>query len=176
MGLDIRQPRTDELAAVRDLMIAVMERDYGYPYRDAWHGDVDDLQGFYLDDPRHLLLIAEDLGSGTVGGTAGVRTLRITAPPHPASIIARYVAPRTAELTRVFVLPAWRGQGVGRALAEACLRWVSARDDYDLVQFHSRTAVEFWRAVGATEILDARTGEGGRTGGQVYFELPKLTE
>ncbi|MFN8632984.1 MAG: GNAT family N-acetyltransferase [Chloroflexota bacterium] len=168
----VRVLRPDEIDEARALMIRVIALDYGYDYRANWHEDVDDLQGFYLDHPRQTLLVAIDDGTGQVVGTAGVRVLRITSPPHPAEILARYDRERTAELTRVFVLPEARRRGIGRVLVEAARAWVTDVGELDLIQFHSRTAVEFWRAMPTTEILDNRHRvDGGPEDGQVYFEM-----
>src|SRR6185503_16363956 len=104
--------------------------------------------------------------------TAGVRLLRITSPPHPAEILSRYDRERTAELTRVFARPEARRLGIGRALVDAARRWVAEVGDFDLIQLHSRTAVDFWRAMQTIEILDNRQPSGhGPEAGQVYFEL-----
>jgi GNAT superfamily N-acetyltransferase len=171
-GYIIREPPLDELEQIRELMIQVIQHDYGYDYRSRWHDDVDDPAGFYLDHPRQTLLVAVDARTGQTLGTAGVRLLRITAPPHPPEIVARYDRERTAELTRVFVLPAARRLGIGRALVDAARRWVAEVGGFDLIQLHSRTAVEFWRAMETTEILDnRRPGGEGPEAGQVYFEL-----
>jgi GNAT superfamily N-acetyltransferase len=171
-GYAIRMPRPDELDEVRALMIRVIQHDYGYDYRSRWHDDVDDPAGFYLEHPRQTLLVAVDDRTGRILGTAGVRVLRITSPPHPAEIPARYDRERTAELTRVFVQPEARRRGIGRALVDAARRWVADVGGYDLIQLHSRTAVEFWRAMPTTEILDTRRpGVAGPEAGQVYFEM-----
>jgi len=101
-----------------------------------------------------------------------VRVLAITSPPHPPEILARYDRERTAELTRVFVAAEARRRGIGRALIDAAARRVAEVGGYDVIAFHSRTAVEFWRALPTAEILDnRRPGVTGRAGGQVYFEL-----
>ena len=172
-GYTIRVLRPGEVGETRALMIRVIEHDYGYEYRSRWHADVDDPAAFYLDCPRQTLLVAVDDRTGQVMGTAGVRVLRITSPPHPAEILARYDRERTAELTRVFVLPEARRQGIGRALVDAARRWVAEVGGYDLIQFHSRTAVEFWRAMPTMEVLDNRQpGADGSEAGQVYFEMP----
>jgi GNAT superfamily N-acetyltransferase len=169
----IRAPRADELDATRVLMIRVVALDYGYDYRSRWHEDIDNLTGFYLAHPRHTLLVAVEGATGKIIGTAGVRTLRITSPPHPATIVERYDRERTAELTRVFVAPEARRRGIGRTLVEAAQRWVAEAGDFDLIQLHSRTAVEFWRAMPTTEILDnRRRAAGAPEDGQVYFEMP----
>ncbi len=171
-GFSVREPHPEELAAVRALMIRVIERDYGYPYRTYWHEDVEDLAGFFLAHPWQALLIAMDDRSGQLLGVAGVRVLRITAPPHPPEIVGRYDHDRTAELTRVFVAPEARRRGVGRALVEAARAWVARIGGFDLIQFHSRTAVEFWQAMPTTVVLDARRPGGtGPESGQVYFEM-----
>jgi GNAT superfamily N-acetyltransferase len=171
-GYAVRIPRSDELDEVRALMIRVIEHDYGYDYQTRWHDDVDDSKAFYLDKPRHRLLVAVDDRTGQILGTAGVRVLAITSPPHPQEILDRYDRERTAELTRVFVLPEARRRGIGRALVDAARSWVADVGDFDLIQFHSRTAVEFWRSMPTTEILDNRRQIGGGPElGQVYFEM-----
>ena len=176
VGVTIRMPRLEELGETQALMIRVIEHDYGYDYRSRWHDDVDDPRAFYLDSPRHRLLVAVDDQTGRILGTAGVRVLRITSPPHPQEILDRYDRVRTAELTRVFVLPEGRRRGIGRALVDATRAWVAEVGGFDLIQFHSRTAVEFWRAMPTTEILDNRRQVGGGPElGQVYFEM-QLTE
>jgi GNAT superfamily N-acetyltransferase len=169
----IRSPFVDELASVRALMVRVIELDYGYPYQSRFHDDVDDPFGFYLKQPRHTLLVAVDDGACGIVGVAGVRVLRIAAPPHPRSIVARYDPHRSAELTRVFVAPEHRRRGVGRELVVAARHWVRQTGDFDVVCFHSRTAVDFWRSFSDVfEVLDARDGSGLASGGQVYFEFP----
>jgi GNAT superfamily N-acetyltransferase len=171
-GCTTRAARPEELDEVRALMIRVIEHDYGYDYRSRWHDDVDEPKAFYLDHPRQTLLVAVDDRTGEILGTAGVRILRITSPPHPAEIIDRYDRERTAELTRVFVLPEARRRGIGRALVEAARTWVAEVGGFDLIQFHSRTAVEFWRSMPTTEVLDNRRQIGGGPElGQVYFEM-----
>ena len=168
----VRSPRRTELDAVRALMIEVIARDYGYDYRAGRHDDVDDPGRFYLDHPRHALFVAVDEPTGRVLGTAGVRVLAITSPPHPAELVGRYEPGRTAELTRVFVRSDARRRGVGRALVDAAARRVAEIGGFDMIALHSRTAVEFWRALPTTEILDNRQpGVPGPAGGQVYFEL-----
>jgi GNAT superfamily N-acetyltransferase len=171
-GYTVRAARPEDLDAVRALMIRVIEHDYGYEYRSRWHDDVDDPKAFYLDHPRQTLLVAVDDTTGRIVGTAGVRVLRITSPPHPAEILDRYDRERTAELTRVFVLPEARRRGIGRALVDAARVWVAEVGGFDLIQFHSRTAVELWRAMPTTEVLDNRRQVGGGPElGQVYFEM-----
>jgi GNAT superfamily N-acetyltransferase len=169
----VRPPRSDELASVRELMVRVIELDYGYPYQSRFHADVDDPGGFYLSRPRHTLLVAVDGASEELIGLGGVRQLAITAPPHPRSILARYEPERSAELTRVFVAPEHRRRSVGRAVVAELRRWVADSGGFDVVCFHSRTAVEFWRSFADIyEVMDTRDGSGGPTGGQVYFEFP----
>lgn len=171
-GVTIRVPGPDEVEETRTLMIRVIELDYGYDYRTRWHEDVDDPAGFFLAHPRQTLLVAVDDRTGQIVGTAGVRVLRITSPPHPSEILARYDRERTAELTRVFVLPEARRRGIGHGLVVAARAWVTAVGGFDLIQFHSRTAVEFWRSMPTTEVLDNRHRvDGGPEGGQVYFEM-----
>lgn len=153
-------------------MLGIIERDYGYGYDPRWHYDLDDLRGFYLDYPRQALFVAVDDATGRLAGTAASKVPRLTAPPHPTAIVARYDPARTAELTRVFVAPAYRRRGLARTLVDAARRWVAAAGGFDVITLHSASAVEFWRALPATEVLDARRpGATGPLAGSVYFEL-----
>ena len=171
-GFAVRAPRPGELAEARALMLRIIERDYGYGYDPRWHYDLDDLRGFYLEHPRQALFVAVDDATGRLAGTAAIKAPRLTAPPHPPAIVARYDPTRTAELTRVFVAPAYRRRGLARTLVDAARRWVAAAGGFDVITLHSASAVEFWRALPATEVLDARRpGATGPLGGSVYFEL-----
>jgi len=177
VSFTIRPPVADELAAVRALMIRVIELDYGYPFQTRFHADVDDPGAFYLSRPRHTLVAAFDADSAALLGVGGVRLLGITSPPHPRSILARYDPNRSAEVTRVFVAPEYRRRGVGRALVTALRAWVTDAGDFDVLCWHSRTAVEFWRSFpDVYEVLDARDGSAHASGGQVYFEFRWLAK
>src|SRR5436309_1785335 len=69
----VRVARPDDLPAVRALMVRTFEEDFGYGYRPDFHADVDDLQGVYLDHPRHTLLVAVAAGSGRTESRGGRR-------------------------------------------------------------------------------------------------------
>src|SRR4051812_23996048 len=86
----IRQAMTEDLDAIRELMIDIFEQDFGYGYNPVLHGDVDDLQGTYLDNPRHILLVAVDDASGTILGTAGVRSGGLKPQFNHAWLVERY--------------------------------------------------------------------------------------
>lgn len=166
-GITIRASYLSELPAVRALMVRIIEGDYGYGYDPRWHGDLDDLQGLYLDRPRQALLVAVDDTTGATVGTIAVRTLAITTPPHPAPFVARYDRARSAELVRVFVDPAYRRRGIARALVAAARRWVAGAGGYDVICLHSQFAVAFWRTL-ATEVFVEATGPDA---GTAYLEL-----
>ncbi len=71
----VTRPATaDDLAEVRALMIRTFDEDFGYGYNPAFHADVDDLQGTYLDNPRHTLFVAVDPATEQLLGTAGIRS------------------------------------------------------------------------------------------------------
>ncbi|MFN8521571.1 MAG: GNAT family N-acetyltransferase [Chloroflexota bacterium] len=170
-SFEVRGALRHDLPSVQALMRSVIARDYGYEVSARWHEDVLDPGRFFLDNPRHALLVAVG-ADGAVLGTAGVRVLRITAPPHPGWVVARYDHQRTAELTRVFVDPSARRSGIGAALVRAARARVALAGGFDVIAFHSRTAVDFWRAMPTREIADTRVADGlGPEGGQVYFEM-----
>lgn len=55
-GFTVREPYREELTRVRALMLRVIELDDGYGYNPRRRFDLDDLQGFYLDNPRQALV------------------------------------------------------------------------------------------------------------------------
>lgn len=67
-----------------------------------------------LEKPAYVVLVA-DSGSEVIGYLVGVR--------HEASALRPV---RSAELESMFVVPGWRGQGVGQELAEHFLAWARA--------------------------------------------------
>ena len=86
----IRPATPDDVAPARALMIRTFEEDFGYGYRPEFHADVDDLQGTYLDNPRHALLVAVATEAGAIVGTAGVRSGGLKPEFNPPWLVARY--------------------------------------------------------------------------------------
>lgn len=170
-GFAIRAAEPDDLSGVRALMIQVFEQDFGYGYKPEYHGDVDDLQGVYLDNPRHTLLVAIDNASGAIVGTGGVRSGGLKPEFNHAWMVERYDPERTAQLVRVYTAREERGRGVARALVAALLRFVAEEGSYDVVALHtdprSPGAERFWRAQPTTLILDDRDGPSG----SLHFEM-----
>lgn len=170
-GFTVRLARPDDLAAVRALMVRTFEEDFGYGYRPEYHADVDDLQGVYLDHPRHALLVAVADESGEIVGTGGVRSGGLKPAFNPPWLVARYDPERTAQLVRVYTLREWRGRGVARALVEQALRFVADAGGYTVVALHtdprSPGAERFWRSLPTTLIHDDRDGPSG----SLHFEM-----
>jgi GNAT superfamily N-acetyltransferase len=168
-AIAIRPALPTDLDAARQLMLRVFDEDFGYGYLPQWHWDVDDLKGVYLDNPRHGLWVAVDEGE-TVLGTAGVREGGPRCPPNPAWLADRYAGAGTAQLVRVYVTPALRGHGIGRALVDAARQFVATEGEYRCLYLHTDTRVAgaeaFWRALGRV-VYDARPDEWST----VHFEL-----
>jgi GNAT superfamily N-acetyltransferase len=172
-GFSVREARPADLEAARDLITRVIREDLGYAYNPAWHRDVDDLRGVYLDHPRHALFVAVDDAGGGLLGTSAVRGSRLTAPPSPRWLVARYDPERTAELARVYVDRAHRRRGVARALVAAARGFVVRDGGYTTLSLHTDPrapgAEPFWRAMPTTLVYDNRgTGDPTET---LYFEM-----
>jgi len=168
---DVREARPDDLDVVRALMIQVFEQDFGYGYNPDFHGDVDDLQGVYLDNPRHTLLVAVDRTTGALLGTGGIRSGGLKPAFNHAWLVEKYDPERTAQLVRVYTARESRGRGVARALVNALLQFVAEEGSYDVLALHtdprSPGAERFWRSMPTTLILDDRDGPSG----SLHFEM-----
>ncbi len=112
-----RPATVDDLAEVRALMIRTFDEDFGYGYNPAFHADVDDPQGVYLDNPRHILFVAVEPATGQILGTAGIRSGGLKPAFNEPWLVARYDPERTAQIVRVYTLREARGRGVARARA-----------------------------------------------------------
>ena len=171
-GFVVRAAGPADLAAVRALMIRTFEEDFGYGYQPEYHADVDDLQGVYLDHPRHALFVAcaaED--AGRIVGTAGVRSGGLKPAFNPPWLVARYDPERTAQLVRVYTSREYRGRGVARALVERALRFAADEGGYTVVALHtdppSPGAERFWRSLPTTLVHDDRDGPSA----SLHFEM-----
>jgi len=167
----IRPATAEDVPAVRDMMVRVFELDFGYGYRPEYHGDVDRMQAVYIDDPRHLLLVAVDDATGAVAATAGVRSGGLKPEFNHAWLVARYDPQRTAQLVRVYVAREYRRHGLARRLVDEAVRFVAETPGYDTLSLHtdprSPGAEAFWRAMPTRLILDDREGPSG----SLHFEM-----
>ena len=170
-GYTVRTAQPADLTAIRALMIRTFEEDFGYGYKPEFHTDVDDLQGVYLDNPRHTLVVAVAEGTGEIVGVAGVRSGGLKPAFNQPWLVARYDPERTAQLVRVYTLREWRGRGVARALLPPLLEFVAREGGYDVVALHtdprSPGAERFWRSLPTTLVLDDRDGPSE----SLHFEL-----
>lgn len=130
----------EQLRAVRELYLEyynfILEQysvDMGYEYFQA---EMAALPGEYAPPAGRLLLAQEgDVALGCVG--------------------LRRVTDTTCEMKRLYVRAAYRGQGVGRALARASIR--AAREmGYQKMQVHTAkfltAALELYRGLGFQDI------------------------
>ncbi len=167
----IRPATAADVPTIRAMMIRIFELDFGYGYKPEFHGDVDDMQGTYIDNPRHLLLVAIDDATGAVAATAGVRSGGLKPQFNHAWLVARYDPERTAQLVRVYVAREYRRHGLARRLVDEAVHFVAATPGYDTLSLHtdprSPGAEAFWRAMPTQLILDDREGPSG----SLHFEM-----
>lgn len=171
-GFTVRLVRTEDLEQARAVIVRVTENELG-GLNPAYHWDLDDLTGTYLEHPRHALFVAVDDATGAVIGTTAVRAGGPKSPPHPAWLAARYDPERTAQLYRVYIAREDRRRGAARELVEAARRFVADEGGYDVIYLHTNAGVPgaeaFWRSMPTVETYDGR-GKGGQSEA-VHFEL-----
>ncbi|GAB3106764.1 GNAT family N-acetyltransferase [Streptomyces calidiresistens] len=173
----VRAAEPEDVDGARGVMLDTFYREFGYGYVPGWHEDVIDIDGTYLTDPRHLLLVAidtEDPGR-TVVGTTGLLSRGPRHPPHPRWIAERYPSGSTAQLVRVYVRAEHRRRGLARVMVEMAAEFAAVRE-YASLYLHTNVniagAQPFWEDV-AKEIFDARaTGEHGPGFATVHYEIP----
>ena len=139
MRLSITEPRTahafGEVRALFREYAASLPMDLSYQDFEA---ELAALPGFYAP-PKGTLLIASG-PSGEVLGCVGVRPLE---------------APGVCEMKRLYVRPAGRGSGAGRALAQAALAFAEAAGYRQMVLDtlpELTTAIALYRTLGFSEI------------------------
>ncbi|HWU06637.1 MAG TPA: GNAT family N-acetyltransferase [Streptomyces sp.] len=174
VGYAVRPAAPADVDGARNVMLDTFYKEFGYGYVPGWHRDVVDIQGTYLDDPRHLLLVA--VHDGEVVATTGVRSQGPAHPPHPRRLAERYPSGTTAQLVRVYVRPEHRRRGLARTLVDTAREFIAGTPGYECIYLHTNVDVEgaesFWRSM-AKEVFDARaTGEHGPGVATVHFEIP----
>ncbi|AWK11780.1 GNAT family N-acetyltransferase [Streptomyces spongiicola] len=173
-GYTVRPATPADVDGARRVMLDTLYNEFGYGYVPRWHRDVVDIEGTYLDDPRHLLLVA--LHDGEVVATTGVRSQGPNHPPHPRWLAESYPSVTTAQLVRVYVRPEHRRRGLAGTLVDTARAFIASTPGYERVYLHTNVDIEgtdaFWRSV-AKEVFDARsTGEHGPGVATVHFEIP----
>lgn len=167
----IRPATASDVQAIREMMIRVFELDFGYGYKPEYHGDVNQMQTVYIDNPRHLLLVAIDDANGAVAATAGVRSGGLKPEFNHDWLVARYDPVRTAQIVRVYVAREYRRHGLARQLVDEAIRFVATTPGYDVLSLHtdprSPGAEAFWRAMPTRLILDDREGPSA----SLHFEM-----
>lgn len=112
-------------------------------------GSVGSAEGYRraIADPDRCVLIAEttDAPSSTVVGWAKTH--------HHVEAVDP--APPGHYLGGITVDPAWRRRGIGAALTDARLQWMSARtgEAFYVVNLHNRASIDLHRRWGFTEVL-----------------------
>jgi GNAT superfamily N-acetyltransferase len=157
VGTAVRLARPGDLPAAEAHMRRTIDREFG-GYDPRFHTDVDDLAGRYLAPPGRALLVAEV--DGRLAGTATVRPGGPAPEFVPRWLADRYADRHVGQVCRVWIDPAQRRRGLGRALGLAAARWALA-EGYDPVCLHTNAAVPgalaFWSSFpGAVVVHDAR--------------------
>ena len=175
----VRPATAADVDGARSVMLDTFYRDFDYGYVPRWHADAIDIAGSFLDDPRHLLLVAvyrDGEDDAEIVGTTGVRSVGPQHPPHPAWLAERYPSGTTAQIVRVYVEPKHRRHGLARHMVHMACEFAAATPGYESIYLHTNVRVEgadgFWRSL-AKEVCDARkTGEHGPGCDTVHFEIP----
>jgi len=159
----IRPLTREDVPATHAFMRFILDHDYETGFRPEWHGDIEDLAGSYLDNPRQRLFVADD--NGQIVGTAAIRH-RSPQQWFPG----RYDPEHTCELGRVYVAPTHRRRGLAQRLSEAARRW-ALKNGYQMVSLHTEStngpALALW-----TKLCTRVDPEEEGPPNTVFFELP----
>jgi len=108
-GLIIRDAEAADLTAVRSVLV------------ETWHATYDGIYGWQrvaeMTNAWHSL---ENL-SAQLGRDGGAFLVALVGEEIVATASARIEPDRTALLTRLYVVPAWQGVGIGRTLLQVTL-------------------------------------------------------
>lgn len=150
-GAAIRRATQDDLDAVVRLWSALATHhaslDPHFRLRPGAGAELRELLRAQLRDPDALALLAVDAG----GAGVGLLLARVELAPPVLEEAGR------AEITDLWLEPAWRGRGLGRALADAALAWIDARGVHrtEVRAAHRNDAGRaFWRALGFAPFVD----------------------
>ncbi|WP_419993280.1 GNAT family N-acetyltransferase [Streptomyces boninensis] len=169
----IRTAVPGDLDAARAVMLDTVYRDFGTGYVPRWHRDIIDLEGAYLRDPRHTLLIAEDERDGSVVATAALDSRGPAHPPNPLWVAERFPSGETAQLRRVYVRAEHRRRGLAGRLVAELLDFAAVAGGYRSVYLHTDPGVlgaePFWRSLGKVVCDEREEAAGARV---VHFEVP----
>ena len=150
LARELRQAGAGDLDGVCALWLALTrdhaERDPLYALRPGAEAEVRRLLAAQLADPQVAAFVCG--AEPPFPGLAIVRVER--APPiHPET--------RRGEISDLYVVPAARRRGLGRALAGAAARWAAARGAERLeirVAADNPEGAAFWRALGFAPHMD----------------------
>lgn len=156
----IRELKADDVPTAREVMLRVVEEDFGDPYDPVIHADIDDMIGWYRTPSGPFMLVAIDEPTGELVGTAGIRGGELKEGLSPPHLVERYRDGRTGQLVRVYVPRAHRRRGIARQLVLAVLDRARREGHYRTIALHtfphSPGALPFWQSLGA-EVVENDT-------------------
>lgn len=145
----VRRADPRELDRLAALWTTLADHHAAFDARFALRPGADDaaraILAGWLRDPAAALFV---VGESTLDGYCAVRLDE--APPIQREL-------RRAEISDLLVRESERRRGIGRALAEAALRWVRERgvDRVEVrVAWRNREGQAFWRALGFGDFMD----------------------
>lgn len=144
MEFTIRQGTEKDFSIIQGLNAALFH--YDAPHDDALNTDWPRSRegvAYYrqkFTDPAHVAFIAEDADGNAVGYVIGCATNKF-----------RYRKVKTGELENMFIVPQWRGKGVGKVLIHALKHWMKTKGVgrvYVSAYANNEEAVRFYRKCG----------------------------
>lgn len=150
MNVAVRPARRADAAGVADFWQALIDAhaalDPTFALRDGARAGLESAIAHALDDPDAGLWVADR--EGVAVGFCAAHVDRAASP---------LVEHARAELTELWVTPASRRSGIGRALADAALAWAVERGAVRIevrVAFRNGAGQAFWRALGFGDFVD----------------------
>jgi GNAT superfamily N-acetyltransferase len=171
-GIVIRELTEADIPAAQAVMMRSVIEDFGQSHNAVVHADIDDISGWYIEPTGPFMLVAEDIGTGEVIATCGIRQGALKEGLSPQHLVERYRNGRTGQLVRVYVLREHRRRHIARALVQAVVDRARREGHYDTIALHtyphSPGALPFWQSLGCEVVEDDVDGMTKA----VFFELP----
>ena len=161
-NLVIRDLTRADIPAAQALMMRVVEDDFGESHNPVVHADIDDLEGWYVRPSGPFMLVVEDVRTGELVATGGIRGGALKEGLSPEHLVERYRDGRTGQIVRIYVAREHRRRHIARELVNAVLHRARSEGHYSTVALHtyphSPGALPFWLSMGCELVADDTDG------------------
>ena len=137
---------------VQNFLFNMIMEEYGYGYIPEYHGDIIDMEKYYLEPGKNNFFMAQHNTTGELMGTIGIRAY-----DKKFQLKNVYTPETTAGIWRVFVDRTWRRNGVASALVRIGENFCREKG-YEKIYLHTHKSVtgalDFWLSNGYQIVED----------------------